>query len=96
MHHDQNVAKEVEKLAKTLAAAKGRIVVVSNEVGQGIVPENAMAREFRDLQGFCNQRIAAVADEVVLVVAGIPVTIKKAKRPAGRKRKAASGPRRKA
>lgn len=95
MHHDRNVAEEVEKLAKTLAAAKGRIVVVSNEVGQGIVPENAMARRFRDFQGLCNQRIAAVADEVVLVVAGIPMTIKKAKRPAGKKQKAASGPRRK-
>jgi adenosylcobinamide kinase / adenosylcobinamide-phosphate guanylyltransferase len=96
MHHGKDVVEEVERLATTIEAAKGRVVVVSNEVGQGIVPENAMARRFRDLQGLCNQRIAAVADEVVLVVAGIPMTIKKAKRPAGKKQKAASGLRRKA
>lgn len=51
-------------------------VFVSNEVGSGIVPENALARKYRDLAGLCNQQIAKSADEVYLVVSGIPVKIK--------------------
>jgi adenosylcobinamide kinase/adenosylcobinamide-phosphate guanylyltransferase len=54
-------------------------VLVSNEVGFGIVPDNALARRFRDLQGRLNQRLAARADRVVLVVAGLPVMVKEAK-----------------
>ncbi len=53
-----------------------RLFIVSNELGMGIVPENAMAREFRDLTGFLNQKIAAIADELYMVTAGIPVKIK--------------------
>jgi len=49
---------------------------VANEVGFGIVPENALARRFRDLQGTLNQRVAARADRVVLVVAGLPLFVK--------------------
>lgn len=52
------------------------LFVVSNEVGMGIVPENALAREFRDVAGRLNQRVAEAASEVFLVVAGIPVKIK--------------------
>ncbi len=52
------------------------LVLVSNEVGSGIVPDNALARRFRDLQGELNQRLAACADRVVLVVAGIPLFVK--------------------
>jgi len=52
------------------------LYIVSNELGMGIVPENAMAREFRDLTGFLNQKVAAIADEVYLVTAGIPMKIK--------------------
>jgi adenosyl cobinamide kinase/adenosyl cobinamide phosphate guanylyltransferase len=52
------------------------LYIVSNEVGMGIVPENPLAREFRDLAGFLNQRIAEVADDVYMVTAGIPVKIK--------------------
>jgi adenosylcobinamide kinase / adenosylcobinamide-phosphate guanylyltransferase len=55
------------------------LIVVSNEVGAGIVPENELARRFRDLQGFVNQRCAARADRVFLTVAGIPVPIKPAR-----------------
>jgi adenosylcobinamide kinase/adenosylcobinamide-phosphate guanylyltransferase len=55
------------------------VIVVSNEVGAGIVPENEVARRFRDLQGFVNQRCAARADRVFLTVAGIPVPIKPAR-----------------
>lgn len=50
--------------------------IVSNEVGQGIVPDNALSRNFRDLAGFLNQRVARAADEVYLVTAGIPLKIK--------------------
>ncbi|UCH82140.1 MAG: bifunctional adenosylcobinamide kinase/adenosylcobinamide-phosphate guanylyltransferase [Nitrospiraceae bacterium] len=53
-----------------------QLFIVSNELGMGIVPENAMAREFRDLTGFLNQKVAAAADEVYLVTAGIPLKIK--------------------
>jgi len=52
------------------------IYIVSNEVGMGIVPENAMARSFRDAAGFLNQKVAAAADEVYMTVAGIPLKIK--------------------
>jgi adenosylcobinamide kinase/adenosylcobinamide-phosphate guanylyltransferase len=52
------------------------VILVSNEVGLSIVPENAMARRFRDEQGLANQRLAAAADEVFLVTAGIPMRIK--------------------
>ena len=53
-----------------------RLFIVSNEVGMGIVPENALAREFRDVAGKMNQNVAQIADEVFLVAAGIPVRIK--------------------
>ena len=51
-------------------------VFVTNEVGSGIVPENALARKYRDLAGLCNQQIAKASAEVYLVVSGIPVKIK--------------------
>lgn len=53
------------------------VILVSNEVGMGVVPENALGRVFRDIAGRANQRLAAVADEVYLCVSGIPVPIKK-------------------
>jgi len=52
------------------------IIIVSNEVGMGIVPENGLARRFRDVAGMVNQKVAEIADEVYLVVSGIPVKIK--------------------
>lgn len=63
-------------LARLLAARPGPSVVVSNEVGFGIVPDNALARRFRDAAGRLNQQIAAVADEVILMVAGLPMKVK--------------------
>jgi adenosylcobinamide kinase/adenosylcobinamide-phosphate guanylyltransferase len=63
-------------LEKALARRRGPTVLVSNEVGSGVVPDNALARRFADLQGRLNQRIAARADRVVLVVAGLPLTVK--------------------
>lgn len=67
---------EIEKLLETLPALPGCLLLVSNEVGWGIVPENALARRFRDEQGRLNQRVAALADRVTLVAAGLPLVLK--------------------
>lgn len=63
-------------LLAALERVEGTVVLVSNEVGMGIVPDNALARAFRDHAGRLHQRVAAVADRVVLVVAGLPVAVK--------------------
>ncbi len=76
MHHGRDVGGAVAELCSALQAAKGEIVVVSNEVGLSIVPENPMARAFRDEQGLANQRLADVADEVVFIAAGLPLKLK--------------------
>jgi len=55
----------------------GRVILVSNEVGWGIVPDNAMARAFRDVAGRVNQSVAARAQAVDLVVAGLPLALKR-------------------
>jgi adenosylcobinamide kinase / adenosylcobinamide-phosphate guanylyltransferase len=73
---DADVAAEIERLDDALARVSAPTVLVANEVGFGIVPDNALGRRFRDLQGLLNQRIAARADRVVLVVAGLPLTLK--------------------
>jgi adenosylcobinamide kinase/adenosylcobinamide-phosphate guanylyltransferase len=67
---------EIGKLLVALPALSGHILLVSNEVGWGIVPENALARRFRDEQGRLNQRIAEVAETVTLVAAGLPLKLK--------------------
>ena len=67
---------EIERLDDALMQATAPLVLVANEVGFGIVPDNPLGRRFRDAQGRLNQRIAARADRVVLVVAGLPLTIK--------------------
>jgi len=71
-----NIDTAIENLEAALAARRAPTVLVSNEVGFGIVPDNAEARRFRDLQGRLNQRIAAMAGRVVLVIAGIPMLVK--------------------
>lgn len=71
-----DIEAETARLETALGQMRGRVVLVANEVGFGIVPENALARRFRDLQGALNQRIAARADRVVLVVAGLPLLVK--------------------
>jgi adenosylcobinamide kinase/adenosylcobinamide-phosphate guanylyltransferase len=79
LHRDAAFAVEkVEELVETLPGLDFHVVLVTNEVGSGIVPDNALARQFRDLPGWANQRIAAAANEVVLTVAGIPTIVKKA------------------
>ena len=72
--HDPD--SECRRLEEVLAAPRGPWFVVSNEVGLGIVPDNALARRFRDEAGRLNQRIAAIADSVILMVAGIPMQVK--------------------
>lgn len=73
---EADVEAESAALAETLAAHDGPAVVVSNEVGLSIVPENALARRFRDAQGRLNQMVAARADEVIFMVAGLPMRVK--------------------
>lgn len=63
-------------LIATLAQQTSPVVLVTNEVGMGIVPENALARAFRDAAGTINQWVAAEADEVTLVVSGLPIKVK--------------------
>ena len=76
MHYEKPIDKEVQELVEVLAGFKGDVFLVSNEVGQGVVPEHPMGREFRDHQGRLNQSIAAIADRVELLVAGIPLVVK--------------------
>ena len=73
---DAAVEAEIARLEQALEQARAPVVLVANEVGSGIVPDNALARRFRDLQGQLNQRLAARADRVVLVVAGLPLFVK--------------------
>ena len=76
MMADAKIEAEIDRLEAALARAAAPVVLVANEVGSGIVPDNALARRFRDLQGGLNQRIAARADHVVLLVAGLPLIVK--------------------
>jgi len=73
-----DILKRVEAFAEAAAASNVPIVTVSNEVGMGIVPDNALSRQFRDIQGAANQRIAAMAHKVVFTVSGIPMVMKSA------------------
>ena len=71
------VAGAVEQLATTLASIESsRVILVSNEVGLGIVPDNPLARMFRDLAGSTHQRMAEICDDVYFVAAGLPLTLK--------------------
>jgi len=63
-------------LLSACSAVNGTMILVTNEVGWGIVPENPMARLYRDLVGRCNRAVAAGADEVILVASGIPLVLK--------------------
>ena len=78
MHHGRNVVAETNALAAFLAAAPGPVILVSNEVGMGLVPETRLGREFRDAQGELNREVAAVCGRVEFMVAGLPVTVKPA------------------
>jgi adenosylcobinamide kinase/adenosylcobinamide-phosphate guanylyltransferase len=72
----RNIETETAKLLAAARAANVPIMFVSNEVGLGIVPENALAREFRDHAGRLNQALASVASRVVFMIAGLPMVLK--------------------
>jgi len=74
--HPDVINQHIHELVFTIKETKSPIILVSNEVGTGIVPENKLARQFRDLAGLTNQKIAKCADSVIWMVAGIPVSIK--------------------
>jgi adenosylcobinamide kinase/adenosylcobinamide-phosphate guanylyltransferase len=82
LKNPERVKEEVDKLIETLVEMKyslnltRKVFFVTNEVGMGIVPENAVARQFRDLAGLCNQAFSSVADKVYLVISSIPIKIK--------------------
>ena len=73
---ERDAGREIGHLVEALGDASGAVVLVSNEVGHGIVPDNALARSYRDHAGLMNQKIAIAADRVVLMTAGLPRVLK--------------------
>jgi len=73
---EHDLSGEGDRLVDVLSRPRGPWFVVSNEVGLGIVPDNALARRFRDEAGRLNQRVAAVADTVLFMTAGLPIKVK--------------------
>jgi len=76
MFADKKLDAEIAGLCKLMPTLAGHVILVSNEVGMGLVPESSEGRIFRDAQGRLNQAIAAVADRVEFVVAGLPLKLK--------------------
>lgn len=76
MHAGRDVDQAVGTLCEVLAEPAGPVVLVSNEIGLGLVPETRLGRDFRDHQGRLNQRVAAQCRRVVFVAAGLPLTLK--------------------
>ena len=73
---ESKINHEVDRLMATFRQSQATLIVVTNEVGMGIVPDDPLGRRFRDLAGSINQRMAAVADQVVFMVSGIPIFLK--------------------
>jgi adenosylcobinamide kinase/adenosylcobinamide-phosphate guanylyltransferase len=80
MHHESVTSDDTPRCAELMEALEqsrvARIVLVTNEVGMGIVPEHALSRRFRDVAGRLNQRVAAIADRVILMVCGQALAVK--------------------
>jgi len=76
---DANILERVDELCTVLQQTPIHIIMVTNETGWSIVPENPLARRFRDLAGFANQRLARAAEAVILTVAGLPLVIKESR-----------------
>lgn len=74
--NDKEIEKRTKLLNSSIPKLKSITIVVSNEVGSGIVPDNPLARRFRDLLGMANQNLAKKADQVILMQSGIPIIIK--------------------
>ena len=75
-HAATDTAAAIDELVASVADFSGTLLIVSNEVGSGIVPLGKLSRQFQDLAGIMNQRLARVCDKVTLVVAGLPVKVK--------------------
>lgn len=73
---EEFILHEIDRLLDRLVSVEGTVIFVTNEVGMGIVPENRLARRYRDLVGLCNQTVASHADEVILVSCGLPLYLK--------------------
>ncbi|TCK04713.1 bifunctional adenosylcobinamide kinase/adenosylcobinamide-phosphate guanylyltransferase [Marinobacterium mangrovicola] len=73
---EADIQEQRELLYTTLANAKGEVILVTNETGMGVVPMGELSRRFVDEAGWLNQAVAAVANQVVLTVAGLPLTVK--------------------
>lgn len=73
------VSARVKKIIAACAGRSGKVIMVTNEVGLGIVPENSLARRYRDLVGRCNQEVAAAAAQVIMTICGIPLNVKETK-----------------
>ena len=76
MLHERDVSAELDALVDSIEGATGELIIVSNELGLGLVPDTPLGRSYRDWHGTMNQRIAAICDRVVLMVAGLPLTVK--------------------
>jgi adenosylcobinamide kinase/adenosylcobinamide-phosphate guanylyltransferase len=76
-HGDRYAAEKIEELIEQLPQLNFHLVFVTNEVGWGIVPDNPLARKFRDLAGWTNQQMAEAANQVILMVTGMPLIVKK-------------------
>lgn len=76
IHGERDPGAEATRLLEALEQSPARLILVSNEVGLGIVPGSPLGRRFRDEQGRLNRRLAEAADEVVLLAAGLPLTLK--------------------
>jgi adenosylcobinamide kinase/adenosylcobinamide-phosphate guanylyltransferase len=81
MHAERDVAAETARLCAAVGGLQGPCIFVTNEVGMGIVPENRLARSFRDAQGRLNQDMAEACHRVFLVAAGLPVLLKPSSQP---------------
>ena len=75
-HSEERIYEDLQRLKGTLHGMVTPVILVSNEVGMGIVPDNSLSRMFRDIAGITNQALAGMADEVHVVISGIPLQLK--------------------
>ena len=73
---ERDTAAATEGLTRSLSSARGPVILVANEVGLGIVPDNALARRFRDVAGKINQEVARAVDSAIFIAAGLPISLK--------------------
>ena len=78
LHYDQDFQEQIAALTRFLARTAGAVILVSNEVGMGLVPQTPLGRDFRDAHGSLNRQVAEVCHRVEFMVAGLPMTVKPA------------------